>query len=41
MVDAQHAPKEQLRDCSRKNEETGSKQKQCPGVNVSGGDSKV
>ena len=40
-VGAQYATREQQRNSSRKNEETKPKQKQCPVVDVSGGESKV
>ena len=38
---AQHATGEEQRNSSRSNEEGESKQKQCPAVDVSGGESKV
>ena len=40
-VGAQYATREEQRNSSRKNEETKPKQKQCPVVDVSGGESKV
>ena len=40
-VGAQYATGEEWRNNSRKNEEMESKQKQCPGVNVTGDGSKV
>ena len=40
-VGAQYATGEEWRNNSRKNEETESKRKQCPGVNVTGDGSKV
>ena len=40
-VGAQYATREEWRNNSRKNEEMESKQKQCPGVNVTGDGSKV
>ena len=41
MVGAQYATGDQWRSNSRKNEETGPKQKQCPVVDVTGDGSKV
>ena len=40
-VGVQYATGEEQRNCSRRNEEMGPKQKQCPVVDVSGGESKV
>ena len=40
-VGAQYATGEEWRNNSRKNENTEAKQKQCPVVHVSGGESKV
>ena len=40
-VGAQYAIGEVLRNISRKNEETEAKRKQCPVVDVSGGESKA
>ena len=40
-VGAQYATEEQWRNSSRENEEAEPKQKQCPVVDVSGGESKV
>ena len=40
-VSVQYATGEEQRNCSRRNEEMGPKQKQCPVVDVSGGESKV
>ena len=40
-VGAQYANGEELRKSSRRNEESEPKQKQCPAVNVSSGESKV
>ena len=40
-VGAQHATGEEWRNNSRKNEETESKQKQCPVVDVTGDGSKL
>ena len=40
-VGAQYATGKEWRNNSRKNEEIESKQKQCPGVNVTGDGSKV
>ena len=40
-VGAQHVTLRKQRNSSRRNEEAELKQKQCPGVNVSGGESKV
>ena len=40
-VGAQYATGEEWRNSSRKNEEAKPKQKQCPVVHVSGGESKV
>ena len=40
-VGAQYATGEELRKSSRRNEESEPKQKQCPAVNVSSGESKV
>ena len=40
-IGAQYATGDQWRNNSRKNEETEPKQKQCPVVDVSGGESKV
>ena len=40
-VGAQHATLRKQRNSSRRNEEAELKQKQHPGVNVSGGESKV
>ena len=40
-VGAQNATGEELRKSSRRNEESEPKQKQCPAVNVSSGESKV
>ena len=37
----QHSTGEEWRNSSIKNEEAGPKQKQCPGVDVSSGESKV
>ena len=37
----QYATGKESRNSSRKNEEAGPKQKQCPAVEVSGGESKV
>ena len=41
LVGAQYATGDQWRSNSRKNEETGPKQKQCPVVDVTGDGSKV
>ena len=41
LVGAQYATGEELRNNSRKNEETEPKRKQCPVVNVTGDGSKV
>ena len=41
LVGAQYAPGDQWRNNSRKNEETERKQKQHPGMNVTGDRSKV
>ena len=41
LVGAQYATGEQWRNNSRKNEETEPKEKQCPGVDVTGDGSKV
>ena len=41
LVGAQYATGDQWRNNSRKNEETESKQKQCPVVDVTGNGSKV
>ena len=41
LVDAQNATGEEQRNSSRRNEESESKKKQCPVVDVSGGESKV
>ena len=41
LVGAQHATGEELRNNSRKNEETEPKRKQCPVVDVTGDGSKV
>ena len=40
-VGAQYATGEELRKSSRRNEENEPKQKRCPAVNVSSGESKV
>ena len=40
-VGAQYATVEEQRNSSRRNEEAEPKQKQCSGVDVSGGESKV
>ena len=40
-VGAQYATREEQRNSSRRNKEAESKQKQCPAVDVSGGESKV
>ena len=40
-VGAQYATGEEWRNSSRRNEEAEPKQKQCSGVDVSGGESKV
>ena len=40
-VSVQYATGEEQRNCSRRNEEMGPKQKQCPVVDVSGGKNKV
>ena len=40
-IGAQYATGEEWRNNSRKNEETEPKQKQCPGVDVPGDESKV
>ena len=40
-VDIQYAAGEEQRNSSRRNEEDGPKQKQCPAVNVSHGESKI
>ena len=40
-VSAQYATGEELRKSSRRNEENEPKQKQCPAVNVSSGESEV
>ena len=40
-VGAQYATEEEWRNSSRRNEEAEPKQKQCPAVAVSGGESKV
>ena len=40
-VGAQHVTLRKQRNSSRRNKEAELKQKQCPGVNVSGGESKV
>ena len=41
LVGVQHATGEEGRNSSRRNEEAEPKQKQCPAVAVSGGESKV
>ena len=41
LVGAQYATVEEQRNSSRRNEEAEPKQKQCSGVDVSGGESKV
>ena len=41
LVGAQHATGEEMRNNSRKNEETEPKRKQCPVVDVTGDGSKV
>ena len=41
LVGAQYATVEEQRNSSRRNEEAEPKQKQCSGVEVSGGESKV
>ena len=41
LVGAQYAIVEEQRNSSRRNEEAEPKQKQCPVVHVSGGESKV
>ena len=41
LVGAQYATGEELRKGSRRNEENEPKQKRCPAVNVSSGESKV
>ena len=41
LVDVQYATGEEGRNSSRRNEEAEPKQKQCPAVDVSGGESKV
>ena len=41
LVGAQYAIGEEWRNNSRKNEETGSTQKQCPDVDITGDGSKV
>ena len=41
LVGVQYAPGEEQRNNSRKNEEAGPKWKQYPGVDISGGKSKV
>ena len=41
LVGAQYAAGEEWRNSSRRNEEAEPKQKQCPAVDVSGGESKV
>ena len=41
LVGAQYATEEEQRNSSRRNEEAEPKQKQCPAVDVSGGESKV
>ena len=41
LVGAQHATGEEQRNSSRRNEEAEPKQKRCPVVDVSGGESKV
>ena len=41
LVGVQYTTKEQWRNSSRRNEETEPKQKQCPVVDVSGGENKV
>jgi len=41
LVGAQHATGEELRNNSRKNEETEPKRKQCPVVDMTGDGSKV
>jgi len=41
LVGAQHATGEELRNNSRKSEETEPKRKQCPVVDVTGNGSKV
>ena len=40
-IDAQYAAREEQRDSSRRNEEAEPKQKQCPTVDMHGGESKV
>ena len=40
LVGAQYATGEEQRNCSRRNEEMGPKQKQCPVVDVTGNESK-
>ena len=40
-VGVEYANGEEWRNSSRKNEEDGPKQKQCPVVDVSGGESKI
>ena len=41
LVGAQYATVEEQRNSSRRNEEAEPKQKQCSGMDVSGGESKV
>ena len=41
LVDAQYATGEEWRNSSRRNEEAEPKRKQCPVVDVTGGESKV
>ena len=41
LVGAQYAPGEEWRNSSRRNEEAEPKWKQCPSVDMSGGESKV
>ena len=41
LVGAQHAPRKEWRNNSRKNEEAEPKRKQCPVVDVTGDGSKV
>ena len=41
LVGVQYATGEEGRNSSRRNEEAEPKQKQCPAVDVSGGESKV
>ena len=41
LVGAQYATAEEWRNSSRRNEEAGSKRKQRPVVDVSGGESKI